>query len=71
MAKKIKRKRASNPPIPVRLLGKAEEIFYTHAGDGRPYRHKFGKGVKVYAHADGDALVVKGGRMRVGEYIEH
>jgi len=59
------------PPIDfenVAELGSALEIGYESdkwGGKKKPYLHKFGRGVKLYATADRKALIIHGGKMTV------
>jgi hypothetical protein len=49
-------------------LGRALEVRYEHAGDGRRYAHKFGRGVSVGYTADRRYLIV--GPINVKPFIE-
>lgn len=35
----------------------------------RLYRHKVGRGVKMYLHPDGKTLIIRGGRFRVTDWL--
>lgn len=47
-----------NPPDAESVFGKQVlAVEYIHSGDGKPYRHDFGKGVTLSANPDGSLRI--------------
>lgn len=66
--------------IPTALVYMGEGVAIEYRSDknlpGQPkqsrvYRHKFGKGVKIYCDPKGETIFVFGGRMKVTDWIRY
>lgn len=64
-------------PRSVVFLGEAVAVEYRSdklalgSRKTRTYRHKFGRGVKIYADPEGSTLYVKGGRFKVTDWMRY
>jgi hypothetical protein len=66
-----------NIPFPRAVVCMGEGVAVEYRSDKkldgtfkkRVYRHKFGKGVKIYTDPSGATIYVTGGRMRVTDWI--
>ena len=65
-----KRTARKSPALHVDGIGDAVEILYRKPGESKPYRHRFGPGVRLSATKDGKALVMHGGDLRIGRHLE-